>query len=132
MYCFLIFFLMIRAPPRSTRTDTLFPYTTLFRSGSDNEVIAEGAVSGPITNGFRARLAGKMARHDGHYRNRYLGAGLNGVEKKNGDKDIWGLRGIIDLDLSETTMLRVIGSYSHDNSQNTPGITYGEIGRAHV
>src|SRR3546814_4059871 len=29
--CF--FFLMIPRPPRSTRTDTLFPYTTLFRSG---------------------------------------------------------------------------------------------------
>src|SRR3546814_20826276 len=29
-FCF--FFLMIRRPPRSTRTDTLFPYTTLFRS----------------------------------------------------------------------------------------------------
>src|SRR3546814_14691209 len=31
--CFnFVFFLMIRRPPRSTRTDTLFPYTTLFRS----------------------------------------------------------------------------------------------------
>src|SRR3546814_11770132 len=29
---FTLFFLMIRRPPRSTRTDTLFPYTTLFRS----------------------------------------------------------------------------------------------------
>src|SRR3546814_10092635 len=29
-----VFFLMIRRPPRSTRTDTLFPYTTLFRSCS--------------------------------------------------------------------------------------------------
>src|SRR3546814_8199617 len=29
MFCF---FLMLRRPPRSTRTDTLFPYTTLFRS----------------------------------------------------------------------------------------------------
>src|SRR3546814_17003279 len=29
---FIMFFLMIRRPPRSTRTDTLFPYTTLFRS----------------------------------------------------------------------------------------------------
>src|SRR3546814_18101870 len=27
-----VFFLMLRRPPRSTRTDTLFPYTTLFRS----------------------------------------------------------------------------------------------------
>src|SRR3546814_14928164 len=36
MYTFILlsfFFLMIRRPPRSTRTDTLFPYTTLFRSG---------------------------------------------------------------------------------------------------
>src|SRR3546814_2254158 len=30
--CIVFFFLMIRRPPRSTRTDTLFPYTTLFRS----------------------------------------------------------------------------------------------------
>src|SRR3546814_9769152 len=29
---FVLFFLRIRRPPRSTRTDTLFPYTTLFRS----------------------------------------------------------------------------------------------------
>src|SRR3546814_3940435 len=34
MICFVyFFFLMSRRPPRSTRTDTLFPYTTLFRSG---------------------------------------------------------------------------------------------------
>src|SRR3546814_13089608 len=34
---FMLCFLMIRRPPRSTRTDTLFPYTTLFRSiCSDN------------------------------------------------------------------------------------------------
>src|SRR3546814_18087752 len=31
-FTFCFFFLMIRRPPRSTRTDTLFPYTTLFRS----------------------------------------------------------------------------------------------------
>src|SRR3546814_7787585 len=32
MCSYFFFFLMIRRPPRSTRTDTLFPYTTLFRS----------------------------------------------------------------------------------------------------
>src|SRR3546814_12660931 len=32
LYSVFFFFLMIRRPPRSTRTDTLFPYTTLFRS----------------------------------------------------------------------------------------------------
>src|SRR3546814_11158542 len=47
--CF-FFFLMIRRPPRSTRTDTLFPYTTLFRS--------EGAIADRArrsTGGSRAR-----------------------------------------------------------------------------
>src|SRR3546814_12685141 len=37
MLCYFFFFLMIRRPPRSTRTDTLFPYTTLFRS---NRIVA--------------------------------------------------------------------------------------------
>src|SRR3546814_20559737 len=35
LVCLYFFFLMIRRPPRSTRTDTLFPYTTLFRSPDD-------------------------------------------------------------------------------------------------
>src|SRR3546814_1415974 len=37
----MLFFLMIRRPPRSTRTDTLFPYTTLFRSRSSGFVSIE-------------------------------------------------------------------------------------------
>src|SRR3546814_4253678 len=37
--CF--FFLMIRRPPRSTLTDTLFPFTTLFRSPSPHRTAAE-------------------------------------------------------------------------------------------
>src|SRR3546814_13112680 len=40
--CF-VFFLMRRRPPRSTRTDTLFPYTTLFRSRGAGGAIARGA-----------------------------------------------------------------------------------------
>src|SRR3546814_4615139 len=36
----IVFFLMIRRPPRSTRTDTLFPYTTLFRSGMKEKMRA--------------------------------------------------------------------------------------------
>src|SRR3546814_14044446 len=42
----LVFLLMIRRPPRSTRTDTLFPYTTLFRSLFIRE--EEVAALGPI------------------------------------------------------------------------------------
>src|SRR3546814_16087168 len=38
--CFCLFFLIIRRPPRSTRTDTLFPYTTLFLSHGAGHVDA--------------------------------------------------------------------------------------------
>src|SRR3546814_7027583 len=38
----LCFFLMLRPPPRSTRTDPLFPYTTLFRSASARRAVADG------------------------------------------------------------------------------------------
>src|SRR3546814_8772016 len=40
-----LFLLMIRLPPRSTRTDTLFPYTTLFRSCSSPKPDQTGAGS---------------------------------------------------------------------------------------
>src|SRR3546814_6949707 len=47
----ILFFLMIRRPPRSTRTDTLFPYTTLFRSAPSNSVNAvDPNVIGVATN----------------------------------------------------------------------------------
>src|SRR3546814_13438364 len=47
--CSFVFFLflMIRRPPRATRTDTLFPYTTLFRSaGARGEARCAAAASG--------------------------------------------------------------------------------------
>src|SRR3546814_1309829 len=45
----MFFFLMLRRPPRSTRTDTLFPYTTLFRSGrSLDEGVDARAELGPV------------------------------------------------------------------------------------
>src|SRR3546814_12164933 len=43
----MVFFLMIRRPPRSTRTDTLFPYTTLFRSGRSSPRRGSGRSYGP-------------------------------------------------------------------------------------
>src|SRR3546814_8740329 len=50
---------MIRRPPRSTRTDTLFPYTTLFRSCSDSRCRrARGCLPGPWSSccaGSRSR-----------------------------------------------------------------------------
>src|SRR3546814_20784013 len=39
---------MIRRPPRSTRTDTLFPYTTLFRSPVNRDILIFGKFSSPF------------------------------------------------------------------------------------
>src|SRR3546814_17592221 len=75
---FLFFFLMIRRPPRSTRTDTLFPYTTLFRSfvakivTNENVAILGDAVDDNLENrparealliiGKNALLAGRASK----------------------------------------------------------------------
>src|SRR3546814_11633210 len=68
----IFFFLKIRRPPRSTRTDTLFPYTTLFRS-VDIEDVPAGASIG-------------VARHDG-------GGHLNGESRVRGHIGCVGLIG---------------------------------------
>src|SRR3546814_6660812 len=75
---------MIRRPPRSTRTDTLFPYTTLFRSFAafeDQALLADMAQSWPFfaalldnmemvlaksDMGIAARYAGLASAVDGH------------------------------------------------------------------
>src|SRR3546814_15512054 len=63
------FFLMIRRPPRSTRTDTLFPYTTLFRSPCPFDAkssLRSGNRSVPIPLAHRRRKC--PARFLGHRR----------------------------------------------------------------
>src|SRR3546814_10033668 len=64
-YILFLFFLMIRRPPRSTRTDTLFPYTTLFRSFVVDRkraaaATADGAVHRAIVD---HRHAGRSEEH---------------------------------------------------------------------
>src|SRR3546814_6217175 len=59
------FFLIIRRPPRSTRTDTLFPYTTLFRSARRPSIRIRAA-SSSLGERLRAILpwpAASTARH---------------------------------------------------------------------
>src|SRR3546814_20651047 len=53
-----VFFLMIRRPPRSTRTDTLFPYTTLFRSNTLDEPLYASWQKGEIAH-LTSDYAGK-------------------------------------------------------------------------
>src|SRR3546814_9671585 len=70
----LFFFLMIRRPPRSTRTDTLFPYTTLFRSGRTpaEDALRQGTARDDARDRRRPRLhrAGDDRRSAGAEGNR--------------------------------------------------------------
>src|SRR3546814_2591649 len=60
-----VFFLMIRRPPRSTRTDTLLPYTTLFRS--------ETAEAAPQRRAAAAGSIGRRRFHDNRQRSPLAG-----------------------------------------------------------
>src|SRR3546814_19435109 len=53
----LFFFLMLRRPPRSTRTDTLFPYTSLFRSLSFGNILFHIQVVEGMHPEFAIKLA---------------------------------------------------------------------------
>src|SRR3546814_18997262 len=99
--CRSLFFvlLMIRRPPRSTRTDTLFPYTTLFRTRQPRQRRLRRSrhghgVSGEILHGIRPPavchphsapvraigghlLAGEVGRRSSSYRNLYCSLRLS-------------------------------------------------------
>src|SRR3546814_19085506 len=57
----MFFFLMIRRPPRSTRTDTLFPYTTLFRSAEGYD---ETGLASYYGNKFHGRRTSNLEVYD--------------------------------------------------------------------
>src|SRR3546814_19426926 len=51
---------MIRRPPRSTRTDTLVPYTTLVRSASSRSTAACGSVNGSAAGDLGVSICGSV------------------------------------------------------------------------
>src|SRR3546814_19254913 len=52
---------MIRLPPRSTRTDTLFPYTTLFRSGRQTQILRTRLVGDLLGDRIDDIFVGRLA-----------------------------------------------------------------------
>src|SRR3546814_17778408 len=59
-----VLFLMIRRPPRSTRTDTLFPYTTLFRSRGGARLPSPADLSGQRPGAAPADGGAGLRPHD--------------------------------------------------------------------
>src|SRR3546814_5628421 len=101
-----LFFLMIRRPPRSTRTDTLFPYTTLFRSkrghpylvGKRSMELVGRAVEKDETQGFMNIVidAGSKA---------ILGAAILGTD---GDEAIHGIIDMMSVGATATQLQRTV------------------------
>src|SRR3546814_13183348 len=67
---------MIRRPPRSTRTDTLFPYTTLFRSYGQQRAVFEPLARARARRQCRRLLAGHVDE---------LARGARGVAGRGGE-----------------------------------------------
>src|SRR3546814_8372442 len=65
MFSVFFFFLMIRRPPRSTRTDTLFPYTTLFRSADVKLHVFAQRVRRPVMVDRQGMIQRHVDRHLG-------------------------------------------------------------------
>src|SRR3546814_11090988 len=139
-YLIMCFFLMIRRPPRSTRTDTLFPYTTLFRSGGVDDaheaahdavlVEAGDAVEQPLESGARGGVLHVAA----------LGAGID--ERPQGLERL----GVVAAEHPELARepLATLGEFGLagllparvearlEQFHQQPGQQRVEIGRAHV
>src|SRR3546814_13348773 len=69
--CF-FFFLMIRLPPRSTRTDTLFPYTTLFRKCERQLMQAETAARDELRERDEAQINGEVDERRQQHPHRFV------------------------------------------------------------
>src|SRR3546814_20435318 len=85
LYC-VCFFLMIRRPPRSTRTDTLFPYTTLFRSKQRGDafvskVLRQASKAANATGGKRGKAPGSRLGR-GHVAARFTGPSLSATSRR--------------------------------------------------
>src|SRR3546814_15258366 len=80
-YCVKFIFLMIRRPPRSTRTDTLFPYTTLFRSWLSKSSLREAWGGGPREAWWRGntQVARPSLHHASHGPPPHLSMGRNRI-----------------------------------------------------
>src|SRR3546814_2905573 len=112
---------MIRRPPRSTRTDTLFPYTTLFRSG--RKVPSEGSSPQLPNRAARAStpcqisdkvFASLAPKHD---RARFRHAACGGDDLLMCINDIGQADGPAILDLVLYGLRRAAGHAAEDRSE---------------
>src|SRR3546814_7564426 len=119
---------MIRRPPRSTRTDTLFPYTTLFRSFREADIKSGRFTSPGVPS--NANGAGSFTGNtDLNGDSNALSFMVNGL-LDFGDDD--GLQGFVGggAGVARVSVEPVFAGPFLDDSDT--GFAWQEIGRAHV
>src|SRR3546814_3204536 len=120
---------MIRRPPRSTRTDTLFPYTTLFRSASSNRTYIKDYDAGASGNRFELILSGNLTSTltaSNFIFNRVI-TGTSGSDSLIGSESADTLLGLAGND----SLSGGAGDDKLDGGAGKDTLT-GGIGRAHV
>src|SRR3546814_951234 len=116
---------MIRRPPRSTRTDTLFPYTTLFRS------LLQGTGALVVSFSLLPSLAhaqSKLPTYQSLEKNPLLDSWI----RINADGTVTVFTGKAELGTGIKTALSQIAAEELDVDFDRVEIVTAEIGRAHV
>src|SRR3546814_7364319 len=107
------FFLMILRPPRSTRTDTLFPYTTLFRADARGRP-ARGGNADPL--GRRRSVARRPAGHAGP-RGEVLRGVLRRLRRGQIGRATSELQSLMRISYAVFCLKKKINPYSHERLQ---------------
>src|SRR3546814_2647821 len=108
---------MIRRPPRSTRTDTLFPYTTLFRSGRETDGYINRNVNGRVEVALTKGVTADFRTYYSH--------GRIEIDASSGDTSEYALNrefvgyGGLNIDLLEGRFRNRFGyGYTHTSRDN--------------
>src|SRR3546814_5913072 len=135
----MLFFLLIRLPPSSTLTDTLFPYTTLCRSdhllsvlGGEREQVGHGAGAGSLVGrGIGRRSAASWSDGRVDVEDRHVGEEqLDPRGHPVGDADR-----VHPVEVDAISSAHVAGGAGHEVELHGPRVVAlgdVEIGRAHV
>ena len=95
----------------ATPTDFFEGYTRLGISGSDFGILAEGAVSGPLTDNIQARIAFRHQSRSGFGKHTASGEDVDDANKI-------GIRGQLNFDISPAVSNRVIVEYFRENERS--------------
>src|SRR3546814_15283894 len=130
LYILSFFFLMIRRPPRSTRTDTLFPYTTLCRSDLDESIFGLDPRRDILARVVNWQLAKRRAgTHKTKGISEISGTTKKPYRQKGTGRARQGSVRATQFRGGQTVHGPVVRSHEHDLPKKVRKL---EIGRAHV